>query len=156
MEEKSLNNLNTQSPGLFELGLDENGKASLRNASVIGGIAAIFGIVNVGLGVVKFFISKARPAPEGFESYRTNTSTGGGSIISILISLTIGFLLFYFLNKFSNQVKTGLATSNSPLITEGFGNLANYFKTVGIILIIVLCFIVLAVLAGLAGTAVSR
>lgn len=152
MENQNLD-LNTQSSGSFEMGLDENGKSNLKNAAHIGGIAAIIAIINVGLEVVKFFINKARPMPEQFESYRS--SGGSGGIIQILISLTIGFLLFYFLNKFSTQSKTGLATSNSPLITEGLGNLANYFKTIGIILIIVLCFALLGLFALMAGTAVS-
>lgn len=145
------------SGSLFELGFDENAKLNLKSAATVGGVAAIAILINAGLSIVSFVIEKTRPDPmvelEGYETVRRTSDVTG--IMSLVIGLAVSFLLFFFLNKFSSQTKTGLATSNSGTVSEGLGNLANYVKTLGIIFIIILCFGLLGLFA-LLGVASSR
>lgn len=146
------------SPGsVFELGFDENAKVNLRSTATIAGISAIIILINAGLAVVNFFLQRSKALPPEFEGYENvRRTTDIMTIIYLLISLTVSFLLFFFLNKFSTQAKVGLSTSNSSQVTEGLGNLANYFKTAGIVIIVLLCLGLFVLFAFLAGIAVSR
>lgn len=158
MDNLNLNTPSSPSSGsVFELGFDEAAKSNLRSTASIAGIAAIAIIISAGLGVVNFFLERSKQLPPEFEGYENvRRTTDVMSIIYLLISLAINFLFFFFLNKFSSQAKTGLSTSNSSTVSESIGNLANYFKTVGIVLIVLLCLTLLILFALLAGTAVSR
>ena len=156
MENLNLNNPSS-SGSVFELGFDENAKLSLKSAAMVASIAAIAMIINAGLSIVNFFIERSKQLPpelEEFENVRRGTDVM--SIIMMLIWLGVIFLLFFFLNKFSTQTKVGLNVSNSQQVTEGLGNLANYFKTLGIVIIVILCFVLLGLFALLAGTAISN
>lgn len=71
------------------------------------------------------------------------------NMVSIVISLIVTFLLFYFLNRFSSQAKAGLNSNNQQLVNNGLGNLSSYFVTIGILVIICLAlFLFVIVLRG--------
>jgi cytochrome c biogenesis protein CcdA len=154
-----MENQNTPTPessSLFDLGFDENTKTALKGTATVAGIAAILGIITAGLSAVGSFMEKKR-VPAGFEEYQSTQSTSNAfNMVGTVISLLIAFLLFYFLNKFANNTKTGLSGNNQGQVSEGLANLSSYFKTVGILLIIILCFVFLGLLALLAGSASSR
>jgi hypothetical protein len=144
-----MENQDTNQP-LFNLGLSETAKTSLRGAARVAGAAAILGLVTVIIRIVLSFTerSKIESRYEGFNQHRVATERGP-NIIGAIIELAIGILLFYFLNRFASLTKTGLNGNNTQLVNEGFGALANYFITAGVLVII--CLVLFAiVLAGAA------
>ena len=67
----------------------------------------------------------------------------------MVITLIIGIILFYFLNKFSRSAKAGVDTNDHYLINEGLGSLSTYFKFIGVLLIIILVLFALGILIGI-------
>lgn len=134
---------------LFALRINENTKTQLRGAAVVAGVAAIFSLVGTILNVVMSFMNKGKTVTrsEGFGESRMAVESGG-NIISTIIGLGISILLFYFLNKFASQTKTGLNGNNPELVSSGLGGLSSYFITFGIIMILLLV-LVLVLIAGL-------
>src|SRR5258706_9295537 len=133
---------------LFDLSFDENTKLQLKGAATWGGFAAVISIIGSILGVINYFIQKSNPKTynfEGFSELRTQTESTG-NLASVIITFIIALVLFYFLNKFSRSAKAGVHGSNQQLIGEGLGSLSNYFKTIGVLLIICIVFLGLALL----------
>ncbi len=147
-----MDNQNTNQ-SLFSLRINENAKAQLKGAAVVAGVAAILSLTNSILSVVKAFMEKNKPAVEyqleGFPQASVSAQRTG-NVAGAIISLIIAILLFYFLNRFSTQTKTGLNANNSELVSSGIGGLSAYFVTAGILIIIVLAFTILGI-AALAG-----
>lgn len=138
---------------LFDINFSENVKTELKGAAVWAGIAAILALVSSLLGLVSAFMEKNNPVTvqynaEGFSEPAMQPGTTG-SLFTVVISLLVNILLFYFLNRFANQAKTGLAGNNQELVSNGLGSLSTYFLIIGVIIILILVIVFLAV-AGLA------
>jgi small-conductance mechanosensitive channel len=140
---------------LFDLNFNENLKTQLRGAAVWGGIAAILALASTVIGLVRAFMEKNNPPAayriEGFGD-ATMKAQNTGNIFSAVISLIVSIVLFYFLNRFATQTKTGLNGNNPELISNGLGGLSSYFITIGVIVILCLVLLLLAVVGGLAGS----
>jgi hypothetical protein len=137
---------------LFNLRINENLKSQLRSAAVVAGIAAILSLLVSILKVITAFINRGKTTIEyPYEGYNQTTASVArtGNIASTIITLIISILLFYFLNKFSSQTKTGLNANNSQIVNSGFSGLSAYLVTIGILLIICLAFVLLAVVIGI-------
>ena len=138
---------------IFDLHLNDNAKSQLRSAAIWAGITAVLWLISNILGFVNGILvhpTKTSYRYEGFTQERVATSSQGfGSIFTAVISLAIGVTLFYFLNKFSRRVKTGLNGNNQETINEGLGSLSSYFITMGVLVILCLTFVVFAVALGL-------
>jgi hypothetical protein len=144
-----MDNLNTNQ-SLFNLRINENLKTQLRGAAVSAGIAAILGLSSSILKVIVSIINRNKTTIEyNYEGFnRTNLSAERtGNIAGTIITLIISILLFYFLNKFSSQTKTGLNGNNQQLVNSGLSGLSAYMVTIGVIVIICLA-LMLIVLAG--------
>lgn len=145
--------MDNQNQSLFSLRINENTKMHLRGAAVVAGVAAIFSLVSSILKLVTAFMDKGKTTTgytEGFGQSRLSTDSGtsiGGAIFGLIISI----LLFYFLNRFSSQVKTGLNGNNQELVNSGLGGLSGYMITIGIIFIILLVFVLIAIAGVAAG-----
>lgn len=143
MENTSGNN------SLFDLSFDNNVKSNLRDLAVWAGLAAIVSLVNSILGLVNYFI-QVNKINNMVGDMGSSSRMMAGGMVWPLISLGIGIALFIFLNKFSRLSKSGVDTNDSYLINEGLGNLATYFKFVGILIIILLVIFLLLFMFGLA------
>jgi hypothetical protein len=132
-------------PSLFSLRISENTKMQLRGAAVVAGVAAIFALTSSVLKLVMAFMNKDKTTVSNIEGFTQSKMSveKGGNIGGAIFSLIISILLFYFLNKFSSQVKTGLNGNNQQLINNGLGGLSGYFITVGIFVIILLVLLLI-------------
>lgn len=137
---------------LFDLNFDNNVKSSLRELAVWAGLAAIVSLVNSILGLVSYFVQMNK-LNNMVGDIGTSSRMMAGGLVTPLISLGIGIALFIFLNKFSKMSKSGVDNNDSYLINEGLGNLATYFKFVGILVIILLVIFLLLFMFGLAMSA---
>ena len=130
---------------LFDINFDENVKQSLKGAAIWGGIAAIVSLVGSILGLVNYFVQKAKMdrfySEGGEEIMRMQRTSEAGGLFNVALSLIIGIILFVFLFKFSNKTKTGVDTSDQYVINEGLGSLATYFKFIGILMIIFIALV---------------
>jgi hypothetical protein len=134
---------------LFKLPINENVRTQLRGAASVAGVGAILSLVSSILSLISTFLQRNTTTlyrAEGFET-TTLTAQRSGNIVGGVIMLAISILLFYFLNRFSSQVKQGLNGNNSLSVTYGLSGLSSYFITVGILLILFLLIVLLAVAA---------
>ena len=135
---------------LFDLSFDENTKQQLKGAATFGGIAAIVAIIGAILSFINYFIQRNNVKSFQFEGFpEMKSSQSSGNIVSAIIMLTLGVVLFYYLNKFSKSTKAGVDGSNQEMISEGLASLATYFKIIGVLLIIAIVFVCLALLIGI-------
>ena len=134
---------------LFDLSFDNNVKSSLRELAVWAGLAAIVSLVNAVLGLISYFVQMSK-INSIVGDMGTSSRMMAGGLVTPLISLGIGIALFIFLNKFSRLSKSGVDNNDTYLINEGLGNLATYFKFVGILIIILLVIVLLLFMFGLA------
>ncbi len=142
----------TSDKSLFDLSFDENVKQSLKGAATWGGIAAIVSLIGSILGLVNYFVEKGKESRYGgnsLEEMQLQQAANTGGLVSVVITLLIGIILFYFLNKFSRSAKAGVDTNDHYLINEGLGSLSTYFKFIGVLLIIILVLFALGILIGI-------
>ncbi|MBK8139799.1 MAG: hypothetical protein IPK57_01430 [Chitinophagaceae bacterium] len=142
----------TSDKSLFDLSFDENVKQSLKGAATWGGIAAIVSLIGSVLGLVNYFVEKGKESRYGgnsLEEMQIQQAANTGGLVSVVITLIIGIILFYFLNKFSRSAKAGVDTNDHYLINEGLGSLSTYFKFIGVLLIIILVLFALGILIGI-------
>ena len=121
----------TSDKSLFDLSFDENVKQSLKGAATWGGLAAIVSLIGSILGLVNYFVEKGKESRYGgnsLEEMQIQQAANTGGFVSVVITLIIGIILFYFLNKFSRSAKAGVDTNDHYLINEGLGSLSTYFK----------------------------
>lgn len=132
---------------LFDLQIDENMKKSLSGLAVWAGIAAIVSFAGSILGLVNYFVQRAKIQAlySEYGGYAMSESSMAGGLVSTFISFLIGVVLFVFLMKFSSKTKAGVEASESGQISEGISALSVYFTIVGILIIIVLIFMVFAI-----------
>jgi len=140
-----MENLQNEDSSLFSMNFDDNTKQQMKSAATVGGIAAIISIAGSALGLVGYIIQRTRPAPVILEGFGNTTIPRSDNLVSTFISLVVAVVLFYFLNRFSTFVKKGIDGNISEHVTEGLGALANYFKTIGVLLIIALGLFTLAI-----------
>ncbi|MDF2380847.1 hypothetical protein JMG10_05205 [Nostoc ellipsosporum NOK] len=137
--------------------IDERLRGSMRAMAKIAGTAAIVMAINATLSVISNLVefgrqSNIRSTYEGFGgSTRTTTEgMGGVMIFQVLFAVAIWTALTYFLMSFSRKTVTGLDANDQQRITEGLGNLASYFKIIGVLLCIITGLLVLVLLGALA------
>ena len=142
----------TSDKSLFDLSFDENVKQSLKGAATWGGLAAIVSLIGSILGLVNYFVEKGKESRYGgnsLEEMQIQQAANTGGFVSVVITLIIGIILFYFLNKFSRSAKAGVDTNDHYLINEGLGSLSTYFKFIGVLLIIIFVLFALGILIGI-------
>ncbi|MBN8782049.1 MAG: hypothetical protein ABS85_09770 [Sphingobacteriales bacterium SCN 48-20] len=136
--------------------LDDKVRLSLRSFAVVAGTAAVVMGINVLFSLIASFVTYGKAAElkremEGFSAntFRVPEPSMGGLILQTVITLAIWGVLIYFLSGFARKTKQGIDSNNQALITTGLGNLASYFKIIGVLLCIFVGFMLLALLVAL-------
>jgi hypothetical protein len=123
---------------IFDLNIDEEGKAHLAAIAQWANINAIVGFASIGVTIISFAISVS--------TYGSGRVSG---ILGSLITLGITFLLNITLFNAAKNIKNGVNLTEQGQFTFGLTKLAGYFKIVGILTIIVLVIFFFALLLGL-------
>jgi hypothetical protein len=135
---------------LFDLSFTEDVKTQMRGAAVWAGVAAILSLVTAIIGAVLQFTGNSPvdkyKQTEGFNDAAKMAQTGA-NIFSVVISLGLTVMFFYFLNRFATLTKKGLNENNQELVSQGLGGLSAYFIAMGVIFIIVLACALFGILA---------
>ena len=128
--------------------LDPYTKSSIAATAKIAGVAAVLSITGTVIGAVGLFIKPANiAAAEGFGNNNMAEVAMGSSIFTVLFSLLINGILFFYLYRFSKLAKTALKNDQFLTLESGLQSLGSYFRIVAVLLIVSLGFMVLAGLA---------
>jgi len=120
--------------GLFNLSLDQEAKSLLKTTTVWAKIVAIIAFVEAGLNLVSSFIGSS------------NAIQVAGAFFASLIGVLVTVLLNIFLYRFAQKTNDALASSNQQSFIDGINNLRNYFKVLGILLIIVMSLFIIVMI----------
>jgi hypothetical protein len=110
-------------------------------------ITAIFGLINIALMLVSTFTGgQGTGSPIGRIAL-------GGSLLFIIPVAAVMALINLFLLRFSTATRQGTEGVNQQHFNQGIGFLRSYFKTIGIVIIVVIGLGLLGLLAFIIGFA---
>lgn len=143
---------NDPQPGLT---VDDAGKAYLQEAARWGKFISIFGIVISGLMIMLGLLITLTGAAFSYSSMGVPSAIMG--IIYIVVSLAYLYP-FIALLRFSIKVKEGIIMNNNDILNSSFRFLKNHFKSIGILIIVMifvyaLLIVFLVVMGGVAAMA---
>ncbi|MFT4095424.1 MAG: hypothetical protein QM640_17485 [Niabella sp.] len=117
-------------------------------------IAALVSLAGILMGTIAAFVNPAsQPVitnKEGFDNASIQFANST-TYIPVFFSFLIGILAFYFLYRFATLAKAALQNNDSVKLQVALRSLAGYFKTWGIIIFLMASFMMLAVIANIAG-----
>lgn len=131
-----------------ELTLSDSAKEDLHTIAKWTTFLSILGFVALGLSVILSlfigtFLSMMGAGGEGLPFPPIVLS------VAYLIIPVIYFFPILYLYRFSNKAKVALKQENRETLAEAIANLRSHYKFIGILVVIVLSFYVLAFLASL-------
>jgi len=134
---------------IFESGgLNEMSRAYLLETSRWTKFLAIMGFIATGIMVLAAFFMMAMGSTMGALAGSSASMMGGLMGVGMgMIYILVAAIYIYpviTLYKFSRNMKRGLQTNNNDLVTEAFRNQKNLYKFLGILMIILLAFYLMA------------
>lgn len=121
---------------IFDLNLDEEGKANLNGVAQWANINAIVSFISLGISVISTVSTIGKVS-------RYSSEAGGAGFSGLLVNVGISLLLNILLFTSASNLKKGLEQNNQALFTAGITKLATYFKVVGILAIICIILVIL-------------
>ncbi len=121
---------------IFDLNLDEEGKAHLGGVAQWANINAIVSFIALGISVFSTISAIGKVS-------RYSSDAGGAGLSGLLITVGISLLLNILLITSAANIKKGLEQNNQAYFNAGITKLATYFKVVGILAIISIILLVL-------------
>jgi hypothetical protein len=143
----------TNVSNLFELQVDHNGSAYLKETARWAKFLAVLGFIFCGLFVV--FALFAGTLMATFSSLAPGAGIRGGAFISIMYILCA--LLYFFpclyLYNFGAKMQIALRANDQEQLNLSFKNVKSYFRFIGILTIIALGFMALGLIVAVIGLA---
>jgi hypothetical protein len=138
---------------LFDLQIDHQSSSYLSEAAKWGRFLAIMGFIFCGLFVLvalfagTFIASSMR----SLGGAATGAEAVGGGLVTVMyiIVALVNFFPCLYLFNFSTKMQLALRANQQEALNTSFRNLKACFKFVGILMIIGLCFWVLALIFGI-------
>ena len=139
----------------FNISFDTTIRAQIRQAAIWAKVYALCAFIGYGIALIVAFFGRVIPFSsslgiddnpafsEAMSSFRTSR------IIAAVLTAAVGVFINYFLYRFSVSTVNGIDAMDNVTTNQGFGHLRRYFRILGIILIIVLSFMVLAFFFGI-------
>jgi hypothetical protein len=147
---------NTENSSLFELQIDHNATAYLKEAARWAKFLSIVGFVFCGLMIIIgifagsiFTFIFSRMNPEGFGGAGVGVFF---TVIYILLAALNFFPCLYTYN-FATKAQTALRNNDQEQLNLSLKNLKSLYRFLGILMIIVLGFYAIAIVFGLIGLA---
>jgi len=145
---------------LFELQVDQSSMSYLKDAARWARFLAIVGFIFCGLFVL--FAILAGTALSGLFNTMGTTSTFAGGIGAGMIAfiyIVIALLNFFpclYLYNFGTRMKVALRNNDQEQLIVSFKNVRAFFRFVGVLMVIGICFWVLALLITIIGASAAR
>lgn len=138
---------------IFSFSFNEESKGLIKAISQWASIIAILSFIGAGLSIVQFIM--ATGAADDFAGSRRNfllKSMSDDNIFTLIIQLAFTLALNILLYNTANFFKKGVSLNDKEMLGKGFETLRIYYKTYGIIIIVVVSLVLLfAVFAGIFG-----
>jgi len=137
---------------LPDLLIGQEAKAYLYTAGKWAKFLGIIGFIATGIMVLLAIFASALTSLIGAvtsSSPGLSIRAGVGilSLIPLVPIVIIYFFMSYFLYQFGVNIKSAIANNDTVFATRAFRNLKSHFKLIGIVLIVVIAFYILAFLA---------
>ena len=144
------------SENLFDLQIDHQSNSYLSEAAKWGKFLSIMGFIFCGLFVIVALFAGTYIATSmrGFGNTSSGAGVMGGGIVTVLyiiIALVYFFPCLYLFN-FSSKMQAALRGNQQDVLNMAFRNLKSCFKFLGVLMIIMLCFWILAIIIGIGAT----
>jgi hypothetical protein len=126
------------------ISFDSNLKDKIFQTAKVAGIAAIISLINTALGVITFFLPSSNvtvAAKEGFSNESIQLAAKG-SVFSLVITVAINLLFFYYLYRFSRLSKNAIQTDNRMQLYFGLESLSGYFKMIAYLFVLLIIIFV--------------
>jgi hypothetical protein len=133
-----------------DLNVDAEAKSTLQSIVKWAKIAAIVGLISAALMILV--------------SVSSIVKSSGGQVLSGIMRATLIFIipvaiamlvLNIFLVRFAASTGGGIENANQSVFNQGIGLLKMYFKSLGVIIIVVICLVVVAMIAFALGAAAA-
>lgn len=135
---------------LFGLSVDAQARSFLSETAKWGKFFAILGIIGCVFAVLAGVVvaTNYNEFDKAINAYGNNnpvSEIGPAIGIVYVVAAVIYFFPCLYLLRFSNQMKTALASDNQEQMTLAFKNLKSTFKFFGILTIIIIAIYILAI-----------
>jgi len=148
----------TSESNLFELQIDHNGSAFLKEAAKWAKFLAILGFIFCGLYIcIALFAGSLMSA--AFSTMGAGAAGFRGGAFISFIYIAIALLYFFpclYLYNFAVKVTAALRENNQEQLNLSFRNLKSCYRFLGILAIIALGFIVLGMIVAIIGLGSMR
>lgn len=128
---------------IFNVEIDMIARDHLKTITIWARIIAVVGLINLGLTLIRLLAN-----PDG-----SGAMAMVAMLFFVLIYIVVMTLLYVFLLRFANRTSASLNTQSQEQFNSGIGNLATYFKVLGIIIIVGLGLVAVFLLLFWLGTA---
>ncbi|HET6254882.1 MAG TPA: hypothetical protein VFE32_12450 [Puia sp.] len=128
----------TDLDNFFHISLDGASRDHLKQIALWARICSITGLLGYVIQLYEWL----------FGHSRLGASFGGGILGSIfgISSIGGGAVVNYFLYRFAVSVSRGVQNTDADRVNSGFNSLRLYFRTAGILVIIIICLVFLGVI----------
>jgi hypothetical protein len=140
---------------LFDLQIDHQSNVYLNEAAKWGKFLAIMGFIFCGLILIVALFAGTFMASmmQGFGGAEAGLA-GVVTVVYVVIALVYFFPCLYLYN-FSTKVQAALRSNQQDALNVSFRNLKSCFKFLGILMIVMLSFWVLAIIIGIGASAAA-
>jgi hypothetical protein len=135
-----------QLDNFFNISFNTEARDLLKQMTQWSRICAICAFIGYAFSLVVAIFGHPQALNSGTEGLGAGPFFKAGSVIGVLITITIGGILNYYLYRFSVDTAKGLESMDPGKLNEGLGGLRTYFKIFGVLTIIVLGFVALAII----------
>lgn len=136
--------------------MDVYTKEKIGQAAQMAGVAAIATLASALIGFMAYLKNPAPIMPVTKEGFNDNAlQLSGSSLMSMILSLLVNLLFFYFLYRFSTLSNKALQLNDNQKLERGLQSLATYFKIWAIFIIMIIGIVVIASFAAGLGAAMK-
>lgn len=145
-----------QSPNLFDVQLDQQSFSLLGESARWAKFIAILGFIFCGFLVLIALFAGSMFASMS-QSLGDLSSIGGAVFTAVyFVFAIISFFPNLYLYRFAVRMQTAIRMNEQMKVQESFRNLKAYFRFIGILFIIILCFYGFALVATILSSLVSN
>jgi hypothetical protein len=141
----------------FELQVDQNGSAYLKETARWAKFMAIVGFIFCGLIVIIAIFAGSILSGSLSRSFGSSSEVSGAlgavvSVVYILVALLYFFPCLYLYN-FATKMQVALRSNDQEQLNQSLKNLKSCYRFIGILTVIALCFWALGILFAIIGAA---
>jgi hypothetical protein len=118
---------------IFDAEISEESARHLTAISQWMQINAIVALASLGISVISTVIMMSKISSLGLGS-----GVASGGMAQVILTMTVSILLNLLLLQASANIKKGIQLADQSFLNKGLGKMAAYFKTLAILLIVVI------------------